>query len=458
MPNELQELTLREVSLVDAPANSSTDDNGNRNPHARVALWKRDSSSDVGIDDEELMKAVDGKTYAGKAFPASDFAYTPDKSKPSTWKLRLTKVPGGKPDTGIVGAAVAALGKGFRGKQVQIPDDDKPAVIARVRSAWKQANPDKSPDELPNILKGDQNEMALTLADIEKKQGELETLVNTLKADNDFLKKENDVVTKMSKKERKAYAAMSPDEQKAYMAADTEKRKTMCDTAMKARKEKKLEDSLDEATKAEFAKAGPTRRAAILEEQANKIAKAKKVKDAADGDDEDENGKGGKGGEGDDEDNQDEETLKLRKSIHVLTDRVVKTDAQLLELQKKDRLSHFTSIAKSDLSHTSGTDVEKGAMLMELAERCGGENTELYKSYVANLVNADKAMTSNFREIGKSGAGGSFQAEKALDTLTADIMKRDSIDKPHAMEKAMMEHPEIYQEYEQQQRAFASIR
>ncbi len=70
MPNELQHLQVKEVSLVDAPANSSTTKDGRRNPHARVALWKRDTSSD---DDDDLHKAVDGKTQDGVRFPASDW-------------------------------------------------------------------------------------------------------------------------------------------------------------------------------------------------------------------------------------------------------------------------------------------------------------------------------------------------------------------------------------------------
>ena len=52
-----------------------------------------------------LNKAKGGKTEDGEVFPASDYAYVPDPEKPSTWKLRLTSTPGGKPDSRIVGAA-----------------------------------------------------------------------------------------------------------------------------------------------------------------------------------------------------------------------------------------------------------------------------------------------------------------------------------------------------------------
>lgn len=85
------------------------------------------------------------KTEAGASFPVAAYAYTPDTNMPSTWKLRLWASPTGGPDAGIVGAAIAALGKGFRGNKVVIPDADLPAVKAKVKAAWIKANPDKDP-------------------------------------------------------------------------------------------------------------------------------------------------------------------------------------------------------------------------------------------------------------------------------------------------------------------------
>ena len=108
---------------------------------------------------EELTQAIilaadkATKTEDGKAFPASDYAYVPDASKPSTWKLRLTSTPGGKPDARIVGAAVAALGKGFRGQKVQIPSAALAGVKAKVRAAWRKANPDKKAADIPAAIK-----------------------------------------------------------------------------------------------------------------------------------------------------------------------------------------------------------------------------------------------------------------------------------------------------------------
>lgn len=115
----------------------------------RLELAQRAISSELN-EYGEITFAT--KTEAGKNFPASDYAYVPDPDKPSTWKLRLTSTPGGAPDPQIVGAAVAALGKGFRGNKVSIPAADLPKVKAKVKAAWLKANPDKTSKDLPAII------------------------------------------------------------------------------------------------------------------------------------------------------------------------------------------------------------------------------------------------------------------------------------------------------------------
>ncbi len=246
-------------------------EDGKKVPRARVALFKRDDESHENDDEEveELTKAIQGKTQGGVTFPKSDFAYTPIDDKPNTWKLRLTKTPGGKPDSGIVGAASAALGKGFRGNRVVIPSGDRPAVIARVRSAWKQANEDRDEGEMPEVLKGESGTM--TLEQIEKKLTDQEGVISVLKRDNDFFKTERELVLKMSKKERRAYAAMTDEEQKAFMAADDNKRKAMCDKAEEKIKEASLVSKMTAVEKSEYDAAGPTRRVQILKEKAQSV-------------------------------------------------------------------------------------------------------------------------------------------------------------------------------------------
>jgi hypothetical protein len=116
------------------------------------------------VSDAALMAAFNNatmtaptKTEDGKAFQKGDYAYAPG-DKPSEWKLRLTNTPGGDPDPGIVGAAIAALGKGFRGQKVDIPDSALAGVKRKVRAAWKKANPDKSDDDMPDAIKMSQDD------------------------------------------------------------------------------------------------------------------------------------------------------------------------------------------------------------------------------------------------------------------------------------------------------------
>lgn len=97
-----------------------------------------------------MQKAAPMKTENGIQFPAAAFAYVPDTSSPSTWKLRLWEDNGVKETRRQIGMAVAALGEGFRGQRVQIPAADRAAVIARVRNAWKKVNEESA--ELPAVL------------------------------------------------------------------------------------------------------------------------------------------------------------------------------------------------------------------------------------------------------------------------------------------------------------------
>lgn len=69
----------------------------------------------------------------------SDFAYTPD-DVPSHWKLNIS-------DRAHVIAAKAALGKGFRGEKVKIPEDAISEVIRKVNAACQRFNLDPIPIE-----------------------------------------------------------------------------------------------------------------------------------------------------------------------------------------------------------------------------------------------------------------------------------------------------------------------
>lgn len=122
---------------------------------------EQDSDKEKGEGEGKEGERVDGnvqeaavyKTEDGKQFPASDYAYVPDPEKPGTWKLRLTSEPGSDPDPRTVGMAIAALGKGFRGNKAEIPAADLPKVKARIRAAWRKANPDQDEEDMPEVIK-----------------------------------------------------------------------------------------------------------------------------------------------------------------------------------------------------------------------------------------------------------------------------------------------------------------
>lgn len=164
----------------------------------------------------KLMKAK--KTEAGVEFPASDYAYVPDAESPSTWKLRLTSTPGGEPDTRIVGAAVAALGEGFRGNKVEIPESDLPGVITRVKSAWLKANPEKSNDDLPDVLKKSEN---TDMSELEKYKA-LAKMSDVHKTYHDNLpESEQEGFRNMEPTARDAVIAMTHDEQFVTLTGET---------------------------------------------------------------------------------------------------------------------------------------------------------------------------------------------------------------------------------------------
>lgn len=459
MAQELSELTLREVSLCDRPANSEFGI-----PRATVALFKRDNSEDFNNNDP-VCKAVfgivdkDGKTYSGVTYPKSDFAYTPD-DKPSHWRLRLTKTPGGSPDAGIVGAAVAALGKGFRGKKVQIPQAALAAVKAKVKAAWLKANAGKGSDELPDILKGE-TQMALTLEMVEKRLNDQDNDLKILKAENDALKAENDAVCKMTKKERKLYATMPAEKRKEFMGGDMDKRKAMLDECAQQKKQKAAEDSLDDATKAEFAKAGPNRRSQILAAAEARILKAKmdaKEDDKDDDDDDDDDGDDENDNMDDDDEGKPKGKSKKKASLSVgkihkvdaevakLQDEVTKANATIQAITKQQRLDRFVKMAETDLPNTSGSPVLKGNTLMQLADGLGGENSEAFKGVFKTMKDADSVIAKSFSEVGKLGAP--IEAEAAFMAKAAEISKRDNISQSKAVEKALEENPELYLAYE----------
>jgi len=91
---------------------------------------------DVLADDTLEKSAI--KRENGLDFPPRDFAYAPDVSKPSTWKLRLTEAPGRVTKAQLARAAAALSSGGFRGNRAQIPSTAMAAVKRRIRAEYRK--------------------------------------------------------------------------------------------------------------------------------------------------------------------------------------------------------------------------------------------------------------------------------------------------------------------------------
>ena len=162
----------------------------------------------------EDLKKQTTKTEGGKQFPASDYAYVPDSESPSTWKLRLTSTPGGDPDPRIVGAAVAALGPGFRGQKVEIPSQDRATVKKKVLSAWKKINPDTEDKDVPAVLKSEEG-----VREMEKMETENKEII-ILKG---LLAKAERIAT-LCDAEKEYFAKLDKEDQDRFMGLSTEDR------------------------------------------------------------------------------------------------------------------------------------------------------------------------------------------------------------------------------------------
>jgi hypothetical protein len=180
------------------------------------------SDAKESLGDDEAAEKADKptKTEGGSKFFASDYAYVPDAQKPSTWKLRLTNSPGGSPDPRIVGAAVAALGPGFRGQKVQLPSKDRAAVIRRVRSAWLKANPGKTREDLPSVLKSEDNGGKEMSKDKTPTVEELAEDLKKVQSDLEISKKYGE----LNDAEKAHYAKLGEDEQATFLDMSAEER------------------------------------------------------------------------------------------------------------------------------------------------------------------------------------------------------------------------------------------
>jgi len=260
MPNELSNLDLDEVSVVDYGGNQ--------------------------FADIMIYKAGQFKTEYGRQFPMGDYAYVPDPTKPSTWKLRLTADPGGGPNARIVGAVIAALGPaGFRGRQVQIPSNDLPKVKSKVLAAWKKLHPDAKelPASLTKATAEDDRAVfklyvygtggnAMSPDELEKRFTELEETVKSQTASIETLTKERDEALAKAKelseeveKMKKEFPPKKPKE-----GEEDEDEEEAMKKALPEELRKRFEDleKADSENKAKIAKMEEEREVAVFTKRA----------------------------------------------------------------------------------------------------------------------------------------------------------------------------------------------
>jgi len=90
------------------------------------------------------------KVEEGFEFPAEAYLYVPDPDKPSTWKLRIWETPDDKITRAQLGRAAAALGPGFRGQRVDLPQEDRRTCARKLIGLYRKL--DVPDEEIPDYL------------------------------------------------------------------------------------------------------------------------------------------------------------------------------------------------------------------------------------------------------------------------------------------------------------------
>lgn len=404
MANWLRRLKINESSVVDAPAN----------PGARMPLFKRDATK--GGD----LMADPMKTENGVEFPASDYAHVPDKHHPSTWKLRLTSEPGGKPDARHVGAAIAAVSpEGYRGEHAEIPEDKMDGVKERLRAAWKEANPDKDEADMPgHIQKSD-----------DRHQNFVKRLIAAM----------TETLTKAMGDGARSYAEVSADTQtddrQFQMIWDLrEAIDSIMDDATVPNKSQAISSTLDQFE----ADLQPLINQMNVAQQQGVKKFIAEIRE--------------KGAKNVSDPNVNQPQTEVEKAA--LEKRVADAEARAQaaeEVAKAERNERLTreAIAKAQSFDKLALNPEEfGPVLKRLRETSPEDAAKVE----AALAAANEAVTKGalFAEIGTAGAGPT-DAEGKIEKAAQEIRKAEpSLTKEQAFSKALREHPEFYAEYRRQ--------
>lgn len=327
------------------------------------------------ISDTDIIKEIAKafKTESGKSFPAGDYAYVPKPDKPSTWKLRLTSEPGGEPDPRIVGMAVAALGEGFRGNRVQIPQADKAKVVARVRAAWLKANKNKGEKDLPAIIKKSKEE---------ESNMDKEAMVKLQKSNDELQEKlaKSEFLASLTDVEKAHYNGLDKDGKSAFEKMDADARKTTVDEAIA--KKAASDETIDvEGTTVRKSEVGPGVFAFMKAQQAKM--------DAA----------------------------------------VAKADRLEAESVQKG----LEAEAEKLWPNTAGTAADKAQMLKSIRSMPEAQQEAQMKMLKA----ADEAMAKSFKEEGQAGSAEAGSASEKLNKKAEELAAKDGITFEKAYSKVL---------------------
>ena len=323
----------------------------------------------------------------GKAGDNPDhYAYTPDLTHPSTWKLPLVD-QSGKPTARQVGMAVAALGPAwFRGKRVQIPNEDLPAVRQKVLAAWKKVNPDAKDEDIPDVLRKTDQEVNMTVDELQAKQTELEASIGALtkRAEDAEFQLE---LAKLSPEDREAYNTFDEATQQTYRAATAEVRQDMLE---KVRKVNKKQDDNAKVSE-EIQKQLTDLQKQLNDSQARTLAAEEVAKRAI--------------------------------------------DAQhMVELSKR---------AEEEFSGLPGTPVEKASVLKSL-EKLTKEEQDAVE---AMLKAGNACLVASTKPIGKDASPQGGDAWTKISKMADQIVGETHVTHAQAVAQVIDQHPELYNEY-----------
>jgi hypothetical protein len=107
--------------------------------------FANEENIDVTVPPGEIGEVLLHKKYK---VPANCFAYVPDASDPSTWKLPCWKVYGEEVDTVRLSGAIRAVVTNYRGAHATVPEESVSDVLVRLGKAASKAR--KLPGQDPN--------------------------------------------------------------------------------------------------------------------------------------------------------------------------------------------------------------------------------------------------------------------------------------------------------------------